>query len=493
MGWFTVDSEFTTGLLLNFRAGNGVYQGSDAKKVEIQAEYQQIVKGVATGEIFFKNITITGKGNNRDAIGTSMWIELPFSGAVRFRARRINDNGDAADLVDEVKFYLAYAYHKLEQLIYDDVVLIRARTVATPNATSQDSRQLNCIAESLVYTYRDGVKSAERIASRNIADLTIMLALHPKIGRLKEAHIDFDQLYAFVDQATTYFGSAKMTEFNYTLDDANKSLEEVMRLIAAATCSHDRRSHPKLYYELESGDNEPLILFNHRNKESKKEVRTYSLKVENNFDGLELTYIDSESGWIEKTLKFPNDMINNPKKISGTGIIYIQQAHVVGWREWYKLKFNRISTRFNAQAESDLVFEGDCILCTDDVRIGDCTSGEIRAWTGLSIKVSQPFLFEPDKQYVIHLQMKSGKIDSMKVAQGQDQYHFLLERPPRDALITTGNVFTVYSVTTEDRQNEQKFIVAKKVPGAIFENEITAINFDERYYRRDKDIINNLI
>ncbi len=30
-----------------------------------------------------------------------MWITLPFTGAVRFRARRTNDNGDAVDLSDE--------------------------------------------------------------------------------------------------------------------------------------------------------------------------------------------------------------------------------------------------------------------------------------------------------------------------------------------------------------------------------------------------------
>lgn len=493
IGWFTIDSPQAKGLLLNFRAGNGIYKGSSAKSVIIEAEYQQVLNNIPTGQIYRKSLTLTGKANNRDAVGASMWIDLPFSGAIRFRARRTNDNGDAADLIDETKFYQAYAYHYLEKLVYPNRIIVRARTVATANATSQDSRQLNCIAESLVYSYRGGVKSAERIASRNIADTTIDLALHPKIGRRFESEIDFDRIYQVVDDLQAYFGSERMTEFNYTLDNTNTSFEEIMRMMSAVTCTHDRRVNRKIYYELEGAENEPLILFNHRNKKSQTEVRSHSFRVENRHDGVELTYIDSDEGWIEKTLKIPNEAINNPKKIEGTGIVYKQQAHIVAWRAWNKLKFSRVTARFTAYHESDLVFRGDCILNTDDTRLGNCTSGEVLNWNNLSIEVSQPFELLPNQLYVIHLQLKSGVIDVMKITQGEDKFHFVLERPPMEALVTTGQVKTVYSVTTDDRQNEQKFLVSSKKPIDVFENEVSAINYDERYYRNDQDIINNLI
>lgn len=493
IGWFTIDSPQAKGLLLNFRAGNGIYQSASAKVVMIEAEYQQVVNNVPTGQVYKQNITLTGKANNRDAVGASMWINLPFSGAVRFRARRTNDNGDAADLMDETKFYQAYAYHYLEKLIFANRIIVRARTVATANATSQDSRQLNCIAESLVYSYRDGVKSAERIASRNIADLTIDLALHPKIGRRLESEIDFDRIYQVVDDLQDYFGSTRMTEFNYTLDSTNTSFEEIMRMMSAATCTHDRRVNRKVYFELESIDNEPLILFNHRNKQAESEVRSFNFRVDNRHDGVELSYVDSDDGWIEKTLKIPHDAINNAKKIDGTGIVYKEQAHIVAWRAWNKLQFSRITARFTAYCESDLVFRGDCILNTDDTRLGNCSSGEILNWNNLSIEVSQSFMLLPGQQYLIHLQMKSGAIDVMKIVQGEDDYHFVLERPPIESLVITGQVKTVYSITTDTRQNEQKFLVSVKKPIDVFENEVSAINFDDRYYRNDKDIINNLI
>lgn len=493
IGWFTIDSPKATGLLLNFKAGNGIYQGSDAKSVTIEADYQRVLNGAPSGQVFKKTITMTGKKNNRDAVGGSMWIDLPFSGAVRFRVRRTNDNGDSSELMDETKFYLAYAYHKLEKLTYPNRVIVRARTVATQNATSQDSRQLNCIAESLVYSYRNGIKSDHRAPSRNIADLTIDLALHPKIGRRTEHEIDFNRIYQAVDDIQVYFGSSRMTEFNYTLDNSNMSFEEIMRMMAAATCTHDRRVNRKIYYDLESADNPPLILFNHRNKKDKTEVREFNFKVQNKHDGIELTYVDSDEGWIEKTLRLPDDSVKNPKKLEGKGIVYKDQAHIIGWREWNKLLFSRISTRFTAYCESDLVFRGDCILNTDDTRLGNCSSGEVITWSGLEIEGSQPFKLNTKSQYVMHLQLKSGAIDVIKIFQGEDDHHFRLERPPVEPLITEGQLKTAYSITTDDRKDEQKFIIASKKPIDIFENEVTAYNFDERYYRNDKDIANNLI
>ena len=489
IGWFTIDSQNATGLLLNFKALNGIYQGSKAKTVSIYVEYQQVVGGTPTGTVYNNTITLTGKANNRDSVGGSMWINLPFSGAVRFRARRTNDNGDAADLVDETKFYSAYAYHYLSKLTYDNRVLVRSRTVATQNATSQQSRQLNCIAESLVYSYVGGVKSASRIASRNIADLTIDLALHPKIGRRTESEIDFDRIYQVVSDIDTYFGSSKLTEFNYTLDSTNTSFEELMRMMSYATCSNERRVNRKIYYELEGVDNEPTILFNHRNKEPKSESRGYSFVTKN--DGVELTYVDSENGWVEKILRIPNDQIKNPKKTDGLGIVYTEQAHIVAWREWNKIKFGRILSTFKAYCESDLVFRGNCVLNADDTRPEDSMNGEIVAWSGTTIVCSQPFSVTTG--YVIHLQLKSGNIDAIPITQGADLFSYNLSRPPIEALVTTGEVKTAYTITTVSNSTNQRFLVSEKRPLDIFENELTITNFDERFYRNDKDIINAII
>lgn len=489
IGWYTIESQGAEGVLLNFRAQNGIYQGENPKTVSISTQYQQVINGNPSGIIYTSTVSMTGVGNNRDSVGVSMWITLPFSGAVRFRARRTNDNGDNQNLVDETKFYQAYAYHRLEKLTYDNRVIIRQKTIATPNATSQESRQLNCIAESLVYSYRGGVKSANRIASRNIADLTIDLALNPKIGRRKESEIDFNRIYQAVDDITAYFGSEKMAEFNWTLDKTNTSFEELMRVIAAATCSHDRRVNRKIYYDLESENNDPIILFNHRNKKIKTESRGHNFRNVN--DGVEITYVDSENGWVEKILRVPNEGITNPKKIDGTGIVYKQQAHIIAWREWNKLEFSRVSSTFTAYCESDLVFRGDCVLNTDDTRSDNTSSGEILAWSGDTVVGSQPFEFTENN--LIHLQLKSGAIDVIPVSAGVDEFTFKLRYPPSESLVVDGQIKTAYSITTESESKDQRFLVVKKDPSDVFENVVTLSNFDERFYRNDKDIIDGKI
>lgn len=500
IGWFTINSPKATGLLLNFQALNGIYQGSDAKYVDIYVEYQQVVSDNPIGPVFNQTIRLNGKANNRDSVGGSMWINLPFSGAVRFRARRVNDNGDAVDLSDEVKFYTAYAIRYLSKLVYANRVLIRQRTQATRAATAVDTRQTNCIAESLVYSFRGGVRSAELIPSRNMADLIIDLALNKLIGRRTLNEINTEEIYRVFDDVVEYFGSSKMAEFNYTLDNANQSFEEICRMMAGASGCNERRLNRALYFDFERADRQPILLFNHRNKKAKSEVRTYNFKVENNYDGVEITYVDSEAGWIEKTLKIPNDQITNPKKIDGYGIAYKEQAHIIGWRAWNKLKYQRVNCKFDCFAEGELTERGDPIIVVDDTRLspialgdGSITSGEITAWNGLTIEISQPCTLTAGHDYVIHLQKKSGFTDQIPVSQGASEYELILARPPLEALVTEGEVKTVYSITVDDRQDDELFLVSTKSRNGVFENSISATNLDERYYRNDKDIINNLI
>ncbi|WP_436462997.1 host specificity factor TipJ family phage tail protein [Acinetobacter seifertii] len=502
IGWFTIESAKATGLLLNFQALNGIYQGSDAKYIDIYVEYQKVLNDVPTGTVYNQTIRLSGKSNNRDSVGGSLWITLPFTGAVRFRARRINDNGDSADLIDETKFYTAYAYHYLDKLIYDNRILVRQRTQATRTATAIDSRMTNCIAESLVYSYRTGAKSENRIASRNIADLVIELALHKRIGRRSLNELNVEKIYSVFDEVVNYFGSEKLAEFNYTIDDKNQSFEEILRMLAGVSCCNDRRLNRQIYFELERAGREPFLLFNHRNKKKQTEVRTYRTKPENNYDGVEITYVDSEAGWIEKTLKIPNDQITNPKKIDGYGIVYKQQAHIVGWRAWNKIQFQAINCRFSCFAEGELVGNGDPVAVVDDTRLaptffGDPSkailSGEVLGWNGLNIRGSQPCKLSTEHSFVIHLQLKSGYIDIIPVTQGQSDFEFVLSRPPVEGLVTQGEVKTVYSLSTDDRQNDDLFIITSKNRSGVFENELTLVNLDERYYQNDSDIKNNLI
>lgn len=79
------------------------------------------------------------------------------------------------------------------------------------------------------------------------------------------------------------------------------------------------------------------------------------------------------------------------------------------------------------------------------------------------------------------------------VTQGQTDFDFVLSRPPVEALVTEGEVKTVYSLSTDDRQDDDLFLITTKRRAGVFENELTLVNLDDRYYQNDSDIKNNLI
>ncbi|VCX76505.1 hypothetical protein BANRA_02537 [Acinetobacter baumannii] len=144
-----------------------------------------------------------------------------------------------------------------------------------------------------------------------------------------------------------------------------------------------------------------------------------------------------------------------------------------------------------------MVGSGDPVAVVDDTRLaptffGDPSqailSGEVLAWNGLNITGSQPCKLSTEHSFVIHLQLKSGYIDIIPVTQGQNDYEFVLARPPVEALVTEGEVKTVYSLSTDDRKKDDLFLITTKQRSGVFENELTLVNLDDRYYQNDSDI-----
>ena len=60
IGWFTLDSQGAEGVLLNFIAPAGIYEGDWARSVVIEAQFQQVVNDEPVGEIYTQNATVWG-------------------------------------------------------------------------------------------------------------------------------------------------------------------------------------------------------------------------------------------------------------------------------------------------------------------------------------------------------------------------------------------------------------------------------------------------
>lgn len=510
LGWYETDDTAEQGIF-NFYAPQGLYYiGKKGWKatltVSFELEYQRIdEKGDAVGSIVSIIDSISGVyAKLADPVAKTVKVDFGFESRVRYRMRRITfipNNGNTN--VDDLQVRSVYTGKTLKKLAYDDLTIIRIRTIANDVSAGVKDRQFNCIASKLIYTYATGDRSAERIITSNFADIVCDLTVDEYIGRRPLSELDVASLYDTSAKIANYFGTSKVCEFNGTFDQSNLSYEETLQQIASIVFCNARRANGQTFFEFERENPSSSILFNHRNKKPRSEQRTTTLIDQNQYDGVEVKWRDPGDNHADATLKIPHDDITNAKKVDAFGVMNKVQAHMLGWRVWNKLQYQKEVVQFTAYGEADLVTIGDRIAVTDDVSPSlvpmgaklNFTSGEVVGWVGRNITVSQPISLLENHEYTIHLQLSNGSIETMSVQQGSDEHNLILERLPMLPLVTQFDrvARTVYSITLDDDRDSEAFIITEKSVGSTFLSTITAQNYDVRYWSNDKDHIKNLI
>lgn len=490
IGWYYAGNKDTEGMMLNFLAANGIYEGDRAKQVAIEVHYQQVVDGVPTGQIYKTGISMQGKANNRDQVGATVRETLPFTGQFRFRAKRINDNGSSANLIDDVVFESAYSFYETKKLAYEYDTTIRLKRLAIGSGTN--ASELNLPATRKLYSYRDGIQSAERIPTSNFADIIINMALDPFIGRFDISEIDVQSLYEVSDEIEAYFGTPKACEFNYTFDNKNSSYQEMAFAVAEAVFCTARRENGKHFFTFEKETPNSLILFNHRNIKPESLTKTNLFGAPDEYEGIEFKWRDATDDYAEAVIKLPHDGLANYKTIESNGVTNAIQAHLLAHRAWNKMQFNRKTIEFTAYGEADLVTRNDRIAIVDDVfkMLG---SGEVEAQNNTVLTLDNSINLDEGESYVIHLQLKDGSVDVINIVNQLDENQVELARIPLMPLVIDKVVNATYSITKASAQESEAYLIQEKSPSATFETGVSAIKYDTRYYSNDKDHINNLI
>lgn len=490
IGWYYGGNKDSTGFILNFLAQNGIYDGDRSKQVAIEVHYQQVIDGVPTGAIHKVGDVMQGTANNRNPIGMTIKQAFSFTGQFRFRVKRINDNGNSASLIDDVVFESAYSYYQTLKLWYDDVTVARLKRLAIGSGTN--ASELNMIATRKLYSYSTGVQSASRIATNNFADIVVDIATDPFIGRMQLSEIDVQSLYELSDEIEYYFGTSKACEFNYTFDDKNASYQEMIFMIAEAVFCTARRENGLHYFSFERETPNSLILFNHRNMKPESLNINDLFGIQDDYDGVELKWRDPSDNYAEAAIKLPDALQTNYKTIETVGVTNPLQAHFLAWRVWNKLRFNRKAVEFTAYGEADLVTRKDRIALVDSTLPILC-SGEIEYQDNTVLTLDYPVDLDPLKQYVIHLQLKTGVVDVIDIVQQIDDYRVEIARIPLMPLVVDGVAHAAFSITLATEANFDAYLIEEKDPNATFESTVRAIQYDARYYQNDKDHVNEII
>lgn len=497
IGWFDIPLEAVADnkILFNIVAAQGIYglskKGDQYARTEtVSVEIRPIDKdGTVTGSVETFGGSLTGSATEKKQVALTIEALPTFQGRAQARVRRTSPtNRDTKQqAIDELKWESCYGLGPVLQDDFGDVTTVFTRTYATQSATAVKERRLNALVCRNVPTW-DGDSFEAVTPQTDAAAIICAMALDEKIGGRSLDELNVTQIYAETAALRSYFGFDEATDFSYTFDDDNMSFEEAATTLAQTVfCSAYRLGKVIQLYGEMATDNSRL-LFNHRNILPRSETRTVTFGAVNDYDGIELTYIDPDDD-AETTIYLPDDQsARNPRKIETVGIRNENQALLHAYRNYNKILYQNTTTQFEGLEEAEFLVNSDRILVSDTTR-ADSKEGYIKEQVGLVLELSQPFTPSVGITYTIHLQHTDGSVEAIPITAGADQWHIVLDDAPTLPLSLGYNqsVVASYWIVGDNEPRASAFLMTEKETAGKNTFSITAINYDARYYTNDQD------
>ncbi len=499
IGEFTADNPNTTEIIANIVATNGLY-GDNGQLIYplflvVYLEYKPVdASGTATGPTVRGQYTLTtGQFEYTDAYGYSIRLSGLAPSRYKVRVARqtpkldfIPDN----NFVDEIKWKDFYYGVAASITDYGNVTIVRSETVGTEGALSLKERRLNLLVTRQINLRVSGTTFTPDLYSTNRSDeILAFVALDPKLGARDISELDVDNVYDTIMEANDYFGFQAPIEFCYTFD-SQMTFEDTWQTAANAVFCQAYRRGSTLRLTFEGRTNDSTILFNHRNKIPGSETRTERFGPAQDFDGVALTWVSPEDDAIV-TKYIPADRsAKKEKKVETIGVRNEYQAYIHAWRYYQKQIYQNSTVSFTATEESELTVISDRILVADNTR-PDTQDGEIVNALGLILIGSQEVSFDPAKNYTIFLQMYDGTVQALDCfGVSGNPNGIAISQPPRFPLVFGDDRYakTTYVIIENNDPRQSAYLLTDRNSNDNNTSEVTAINYDARYYEHDNDL-----
>lgn len=377
---------------------------------------------------------------------------------------------------------------------YDpDASMVVTMQQATAGALSFKERKFNCLATRYV---RDWRNNDELILSKRIDDITYHVGTDPDVGGLTIHDFDMPQISAEVDRASAHFGTEQCVEFCYTFDKSNMTDTEILATIANAGFCKAYAFGNKIRFYFESATDVPVANFTAHNIQPNSYQPSQSFGTRNGFDGVTAKYRDPDDD-AQVTLHIPTDQSAvNADDIELIGVRNKTQAYMHARRRDQKNKHARQTIQFVGLDESNIVIESNVIAVADQYR-ADTQQGEVRqletVGTDIVLTTSDPVVIPVGATATIWLQTTAGYVDNIAVTGGLRLNQLILARMPSSPISTDPSavVRATYQVSLNDGAKKSAYIVTDKQNAEFMSNEISAVNYDDRYYLYDNEYIVN--
>lgn len=505
LGPFILNSKDLEEIYCNVVGLSGLYKDSGKKQYAVNVQLEVEIFYLNTqlkpkGEAILEQFWVYGSEITKDIRAATYIYKLETPGPVQIRMRRLTNKDTAFEgsVVDEVKWRDLYGIKRYTKGEFGNVTIIKIRQVATAGALALKERKLNMlVTRNLPKRLADNQFSTELYPTNNVADELCAIALDPFIGGRTLDELDIENIYDTIDEVITYFGTEKAGEFSYTIDSTSLTFEETVSMVAnAAFCRGYRRGN-KIKLTFERENNESSLLFNHRNKLPDSEIRTINCGPTDDRDGVIFEYTSPDDDAL-LSIYIPEDRSYvQPQQYESVGIRSYIQAYLHAWRNFNKLKYQRTSIEFDGTDEGHLLLIGDRILVADNTT-NKTQDGEIINQKGLTVYTSQRLKFETGKTYYGFFQLSDGTIQAIQVFEDLSNdvgNSMLLLIPPRIPFVYDKDGFTstTYLISEEHPGDVDAFLITEIDSNIDFTTTLRCVNYDRRYYEKDKDYIKGLI
>jgi hypothetical protein len=493
-------------ILCNFVAQNGLYKddGTDQFSVEVEIEVEATPVDnddlpLADPESF--RITLAGSSILKETVAITMKEGFSsFFGRCSVRARRVTLHDDEFEgtVIDEVRWRDLYSAAVMDKFHFGDVTTVQSVVYATASALAVKERKLNMLVTRKLPQRIDDTSEfndVDLVPTVSAADAIVAISRDRYIGNRKIAEIDVSNIYDTVTEVVDYFGHAYCGQFSYTFDNDAVSYEESMTILAQALNCIAYRMGNVIRLSFEKQTVNSVLLLNHRTKIPGSETRTFDFGINEDNDGVELTYVNPNDDSIATIYLPVGYAAVNPKKVETLGIRNFLQAYFMAWRVWNKIQFSNLNVEFEATQEASLLIRNDRILVTDSTSNLVPQDGEVVAIDGLELTLSQAVDLSVAPSYSIFLQHTDGSVESLDITAGSAPNKVLLADAPTMALAVDKEGYTraAYVIVGSEDEERLPFIVSERTRQGKMTFQVRAYNYDERYYQNDLDFINNVI
>lgn len=498
IGPFIIDVAQDGALLLNFIALNGIYKDDGQKQysfmVSIEITYWLVdADGNALGPEETQQHDMLGSAVTTETVADSKFILALAGGKYKVQCRRISDTDLAfkGQVVDEVKWSALYALAPAK-LMYNDVTIVKMVQAATAGALAIKERKLNMLVERKLPVFNPSTGLFDPMVKTMRAEDAFIWCLADKyIGAMTLDDFDGQQILDTLKSVRDYFNigdyPSAPTEFCYTFDKDNTTVEETLQMIANAAFCTAYRGDGKIKLNFLKNDSQAVLLFNHRNKLPNSETRAFRFGTENQKEGVQYVWVNPTDDSLSNMTYPPGAPTWNLKKVESVGVRNEWQATLHAAREWAIVKYQYLSTEFDALSHGELLMFNDVILISNNTSF-KTYDGEVMSQNGAQITTSQPLDDILGKRVLVFLQLPD-KLVQMIEGNVTGVNTITLLSAPNMPLVTDLDSYSRsgYQAVAWENVNDEPllFLVTEVTPNNNNSVKIKAAVWDEKLFEGD--------